>query len=158
MNHLRAGVGLLKMIGERHRIKFAGRIIPDQDAAWVLPRDRRACLDLRPGNLRIFALTFTAFWHKIINPALSGLRITGIPILYRRILDLGMVERHKLYDRRVELVRIKPRGSTSFQIAYVTIVFTNNQRSFKLSRAFGVDAKISRKLHRTLRVFRNINK
>ena len=101
MNHLRAGVGLLKMIGERHRIKFAGRIIPDQDAAWVLPRDRRAGLDLRPGNLRIFALTFTAFGHKIINPALSGLRITGIPILYRRILDLGMVERHKLYDRRV---------------------------------------------------------
>src|SRR5215467_4380396 len=51
VNHLRAGVGLLAVVGESNRIEFAHRVLALQDAARILPGDRRTGLHLRPGNL-----------------------------------------------------------------------------------------------------------
>src|SRR5688500_5733924 len=52
VDHLGAGVGLLPVVGRRHRVELADRAVPLQDAARILPRDRGARLDLRPGDLR----------------------------------------------------------------------------------------------------------
>src|SRR3712207_8148360 len=38
-----------------HRVELAHRVVALQDAARVLPGDRRAGLDLRPGDLRVLA-------------------------------------------------------------------------------------------------------
>ena len=48
VDHLGAGVSLLVVIRQRHRIELAGRVIALENYARVLPGDRRASLDLRP--------------------------------------------------------------------------------------------------------------
>src|SRR4029079_6560053 len=52
VDHLRAGVRLLVVVREGHRVELADRVVAEQEAARVLPRDRRARLDLRPRDLR----------------------------------------------------------------------------------------------------------
>ncbi len=48
MNHLGAGIGLLIVVGDGDRIELADRVVAAQDAARVLPGNRRAGLDLGP--------------------------------------------------------------------------------------------------------------
>ena len=62
VDHLRAGVGLLALLVSRHRVELADRVIALQDAARVLPGDRRAGLDLRPGDLRVHARGSCRAW------------------------------------------------------------------------------------------------
>ena len=67
VDHLRAGVGLLEVVGERHAVELADAVIALEDAARVLPRDGRAGLDLGPADLRALAAAGAArirrqFW------------------------------------------------------------------------------------------------
>src|SRR5690606_27253842 len=55
VDHLGAGVGLLAPVGHRHRVELADRIVTLQDAARVLPGDRRAGFDLGPRDLGALA-------------------------------------------------------------------------------------------------------
>jgi hypothetical protein len=48
MNHLRARIGLLIVVGDGDRIKLADGIVSQKNTAWVFPGDSRAGLDLRP--------------------------------------------------------------------------------------------------------------
>src|SRR4029453_8523004 len=92
MDHLRAGIGLLAMVGERHRMELAHRVAAEQDAARVLPGDRRAGLDLRPRNLRTRAAALAALGHEVVDAAAAFL-VAGIPVLHGAVLDLGVFER-----------------------------------------------------------------
>src|SRR5207244_5178251 len=47
MDHLRAGVGLLAVVGDRDRIEFANRVVAFKKAARIFPGDRRAGLEDR---------------------------------------------------------------------------------------------------------------
>ena len=40
VNHLAACVGLLVVIGQRHRVKLTHGVIAHQHAAWIFPSDR----------------------------------------------------------------------------------------------------------------------
>src|SRR2546426_8125779 len=71
VDHLGARVRLLAVVGHRHRIELADRVVALQDTAGVLPRDRRAGLDLRPRNLGAPAATGAALGHEIVDPAPS---------------------------------------------------------------------------------------
>ena len=51
VDHLGPGVRLLPPLGHGDGIELADRPVPAQDAARVLPGDRRAGLRLGPGNL-----------------------------------------------------------------------------------------------------------
>ena len=53
VDHLGAGVRLLAVVGDGHRIEFADRTVALQDAAWIFPRDGRTGFHLGPRNLRI---------------------------------------------------------------------------------------------------------
>ena len=64
VDHLRAGVGLLPVVGRRHRVELADRVVALQDAAGILPGDRRAGLDLRPGDLRAAARRTGRAWSR----------------------------------------------------------------------------------------------
>src|SRR6185503_20488681 len=52
VDHLRPRVGLLVVVRQGHGVELPDRVVALQDAARVLPGDRRAGLDLRPGDLR----------------------------------------------------------------------------------------------------------
>src|SRR6185437_16905395 len=92
MEHLGAAIDLLEAVGDRDRVEFTARVIAAQDAAWIFPGDRRSRFDLGPGNLRIGAAAVAALGDEIVDAALA-FGIARIPVLHRRIFDLGIVER-----------------------------------------------------------------
>src|SRR5262245_52862534 len=69
MNHLRAGVGLLVIVRQRYRIELADGVIALQNAAWILPCNRRAGFHLCPGNFRPLAQAFATLSDKVIDAA-----------------------------------------------------------------------------------------
>src|SRR6516164_2395064 len=103
MDHFGAGIRLLIVIRQRDRIEFAYGIVALQNAAWILPGDRRARLHLRPRNFRSFAEALASLRDEIIDTAFP-FRVAGIPVLDGRILDLGIIMSHQLYDGRMQLV------------------------------------------------------
>ena len=50
----------------------------------------------------------TALGDEVIDTALA-LGIAGVPVLHRRVLDLGIVQRHQFHHRCVQLVFIAHR-------------------------------------------------
>src|SRR6202030_4794174 len=95
MQHLGAGIDLLVTVGDRDRVELAPRIIAAQDAARIFPGDRRAGLELGPGNLCILAAAIAALGDEIVDAALA-FGVARIPVLDGRIFDLGVVERDQL--------------------------------------------------------------
>src|ERR1700688_2795211 len=91
MDHLGAGIDLLAAVGDRDGVELAAGIVAAQDAARVLPGDRRAGLHLGPGDLGVAAAAIAALGHEVEDAA-AAFGIAGIPVLHRRILDLGIVE------------------------------------------------------------------
>ena len=87
MDHLRAGVGLLIVIGQSHRIEFPYRVVPLQNHARIFPGDGRAGLDLRPGNLGIQSQALAALGDEVKDAAFTFF-VAGIPVLHCGILDL----------------------------------------------------------------------
>src|SRR5690349_19167175 len=67
MDHLRAGVGLLPVVGDRYRIEFANRVVAFQNTARIFPGDRRAGLDLGPRDLRARAAAGAALCNEIVD-------------------------------------------------------------------------------------------
>src|SRR6266550_5333952 len=93
VNHLGPGVGLLRMIGQRNGVELGDRVIALQDARRIFPGDGRTCFNLGPRNLRISTGALAALGNEIVDTA-NSLFVTGIPILYRRVFDLRVVERY----------------------------------------------------------------
>src|SRR5690606_8422069 len=87
VDHLGAGVGLLAVVGERDRVEFAGRVVAQQHAAGVFPGDRRAGLDLGPGDLAAVAAALGALGDEVVDAAAAFL-VARVPVLHGRILDL----------------------------------------------------------------------
>src|SRR5262249_62052155 len=73
MDHLRAGVGLLAVVGRGDRVELADRAIANQQAARVLPRDGRTGFHLRPGDLRPAAAARAALGHEVVDAAAAFL-------------------------------------------------------------------------------------
>src|SRR2546428_2070227 len=147
MQHLRAGVGLLVVVHDRDGVELALGVVALEDAARIFPRDRGARLDLRPRDLRIHPERLAALRDEVVDAAFP-LLIAGVPVLDRRVLDLRVVERDQLDDRRMQLVRVADRGRAAFEIADVGTVVRDDQRPFELARVLRVDAEVGRQFHR----------
>ena len=89
MDHLGTGIGLLEMVGHRHRIELSDRIVARQNTARVFPRNSRTGFDLRPRQPGVFAAN-SAFGHEIIDASLA-LLVARIPVLDGGILHLGIL-------------------------------------------------------------------
>src|SRR5205807_4580648 len=87
VQHLRARVGLLVVVGERNGVELTHGVVALQDAARVLPRDRGTRLDLGPRDLRVHAEALPPLRDEVVDPALP-LLVAGVPVLNRGILDL----------------------------------------------------------------------
>src|SRR3546814_18398431 len=53
MDHLGAGVGLLRVVGERDRIELADRIVAHQHARGILPGDRKRLVQGKRVSVRV---------------------------------------------------------------------------------------------------------
>ena len=143
MNHLGAGISLLIVVGECHRVKLPDRVVTLQDAARIFPGDRRAGLYLGPRYLGVFPQTLTPLGDKIVDPTLAVL-VAGIPVLDRRVLDLRVIESDQLHHRGMQLIDVSHRRGASFKVTHVTPLIGNDQCALKLARFSGIDAKVSR--------------
>ena len=97
VNHLGAAVDLLMAVRDRDRIELAARIVAAQDATRIFPGDRRPGFDLGPGDFRIVAAAVATLGDEIVDAA-DAFGIAGVPVLHRRIFDLGVVESDEFDD------------------------------------------------------------
>src|SRR5436190_18351786 len=132
VNHLGTGVGLLLVTGDRHRIELADRVVALEDAAWILPRDRRSGLDLRPRDLGVRTGTLAALRDEVVDPALT-LFVARVPVLDRRILDRGALERDELDDRGVELILVLHRRRAALEVAHIAALVRDDERPLELA-------------------------
>ena len=154
VDHLGAGVRLLPVVGHRHRVELAHRVVALQDAGGVLPGDRGAGLDLGPGDLGPGARALAALGDEVVDPALPVL-VARVPVLDGRVLDLRVVERHELDDRGVQLVLVAHRGRASLEVAHVGAFLRDDQRPLELAGVRGVDAEVGAELHRAAHALRH---
>ncbi len=154
VDHLRAGVGLLAVVRDGHRVELADRVVALQDAARVLPGDRRAGLDLGPGDLGAAAAAGAALGHEVVDAALAVL-VARVPVLDRRVLDLGVVEGDELDDGGVELVLVADGGRAAFEVRHVRAFLGHDERALELAGVGGVDAEVGRELHRAPHALRD---
>ena len=156
VDHLGAGVGLLVVVGGGHRIELADRVLAAQHAARVFPGDRRAGLDLGPGNARIAAAAFAALGDEVVDAA-APLRVARVPVLHRRVLDLRVVQRHQLDHRGVQLVLVAHRRGAALEVAHVAAAVGDDQRALELPGVGGVDAEVRGQLHRAAHAGRHVD-
>ena len=149
VNHLGAGVGLLPVVSERHRVELAHGVVALKDDARVLPGDGRAGLHLRPGNLRVHTCAFAALGDEVIDPALARLGVPRIPVLDGRVLDLGVVVRNQLNDSSMQLVLVANRCGATFEVAHIGALIGDDQGALELARLRRVNAEVGQELHRT---------
>ena len=155
VDHLGAGVGLLVVIGERHRVEFADRVVADQQAARIFPGDGGAGLHLRPGDLGVDAAARAALGDEIVDAALAFF-VAGIPVLHGGIFDLGVIERDQFDHGRVQLVGVAHGRGAAFQVADVGAFVGDDQRALELAGVLGVDAEIGGQLHGAAHALRDV--
>ena len=155
VDHLRAGIGLHPVVRQRDGVKLADRIFALEDAARILPRDRRARLDLRPRNLGILSPAMAALRHEVVDAALPVL-VARVPVLDRGVLDLSVFQRDQLDDRRVELVLVPHRRRAAFEVGNVRALVRDDQRPLELAGLSRVDPEVGRQLDGTANAFRDV--
>ena len=83
--------------------------------------------------------------------------VARIPVLDRRILDLGIVEGDQLDHGRVELVLVAPRRGAAFEIAHIGALVGDDEGALELAGIALVDAEIGRQLHRAAHARRQVD-
>ena len=146
VDHLGAGVGLLTLGRQRHRVELADRAIALQDHAGVLPGDGGAGLDLGPGDLGV-GVGPTTLGDEVVDAA-DAVLVARVPVLDRRVLDLGPVLGDELDYRSMQLVLVALRGGATLEVGDVGVVLGHDERALELARVHRVDAEVRRQLHR----------
>ena len=155
MNHLRACVGLLVVVGHGDRVELADRIVAHQHAAWVFPRDGRTRLDLRPRDFGALAATKASLRDEVIHAAFAVL-IARIPVLHGAVFHLCVCFGNNLHDGRMKLVFIALRCRATFHITHIRAFVGHDEGALKLTRVGCVDAEIRREFQRTTHAFWDI--
>ena len=149
MDHLGAGVGLLTVGGERHRVELPHRVVALQDHARVLPGDRRTGLDLGPGDLGVRPGALSSLGDEVVDTA-AAVGVARIPVLDRRVLDTGPFERHQLDDRGVELVLVAHGCRATLEVADVRALLGDDEGPLELACPRRVDTEVRGQLHRAV--------
>ena len=156
VDHLGAGVRLLGVAGQRHRVELAHGVVAAQHHGRVLPGDRRAGFHLGPADLGV-VVGDAALGHEVVDAALAVL-VAGVPVLHRGVLDLGAGQGHQLHHRRVQLVLIALRRGAAFQVAHVAALVGDDQGALELAGVGLVDAEVGGQLHGAAYALGDVNK
>ena len=156
VDHLGAAVDLLIAVRNGDRVELAARMVTAQNAARILPGDRGAGLDLRPGDLRMMAAAVAALGHEVIDAALA-LGVSRIPVLHGRIFDLGIVQSDEFDDGCVQLIFVARRRGAAFEVGDVRSLIRDDQRTLELACLLFVDAEVGGQLHRAAHAFGHVD-
>ena len=81
----------------------------------------------------------------------------GIPVLHGRVLHLGVLERHDLDHRRVQLAGVALRRGAALEVADVGALVGDDQRPLELPGVLGIDPEVGRELHRAAHARRHVD-
>ena len=154
VDHLGAGIRLLLVVGQRHRVELANAGIPEQNAGRVLPGDGAACLDLGPADLGVAAFAEAALGDEIEDAAQAVL-VAGIPVLNGAVLDAGVVERHQFHHRRMKLVGVELGRGAAFEVTHGSAFFGHDERPLELAAFLVIDAEVGAQVHGAGDAFRD---
>ena len=147
VNHLGAGIGLLMVVGDGHRIKLRGGKIPFQDGGWVFPGNGAAGFHLGPAKVAAAPLADAALGHEVQDTALA-IRISGIPVLDGGVLDIGILFHDDFHHGGVQLLFVPHGGGAAFHVTHVGAFIGHDERALELAGAFCIDAEVAAELHR----------
>ena len=85
--------------------------------------------------LRVDALAQAALGDEVVDAAHAVL-VARVPVLHRRVLDVGVVERHQLDHRRVQLIGVELRRRAAFEVRHRRAFFGDDQRALELPGRF----------------------
>ena len=102
------------------------------------------------------AAAVAALGDEVVDAALA-VGVARIPVLHRRIFDLGVVQRDQLDHGGVQLVLVAHRRGAAFQVADVGALVGDDQRALELAGVLLVDAEIGRQLHRAAHARRHVD-
>ena len=74
--------------------------------------------------------------------AAAALGVTRVPVLHRRVLDLGAFQRDELDHRGMELILVALRRGAALEVAHIGSPVGDNQGALELAGIAFVDAKI----------------
>ena len=157
VDHLGAGVGLLHVVGHGDRVELANRVVARRMQLGyfhVMAEPVSTCVQ---EILRIVAAAVAALGDEIVDAAFAVL-VAGIPVLHRRVLDLGVLHGDQFDHRGVQLVFIAHWRRAAFQVADMAAFFGNDQRALELPGIGGIDSEIGRQLHWATHAFGNVDK
>ena len=80
MNHLRTGVCLLPLLGEGDRVELANRVVPQQNAARVLPGDGGAGFNLCPRDLGVSTRALASLGDEVVDSTTAFI-VSRVPVL-----------------------------------------------------------------------------
>src|SRR5699024_10165699 len=138
------------------RVKLPYAILAAQYAGRVLPGDRGPRLDLGPGHLGTIAAAIGTLGDEVVDSA-PALLIAVIPVLYRGVLDVGVLECVEFVDRCLLLVFIALWSRAHFQVRDLRLLLANDQGTLELTGIGGIDAEVGGKLHRAGYAFMDIH-
>ena len=142
MYHLRTCIRLLIVVRHRHRVEFAHRVIAHKHTARIFPSYGRARLDLRPEEVSIL-LAKASLGNEVVDATLA-LLVAGIPILHRRVLNLGILLHDNLDHCCVQLILVTLRCGATLQVAHISPFVRNNKRALELTRSLRIYAEVGR--------------
>ena len=156
VDHLGAGVGLLVVVGEGDGVELAYAVLTTQHTARVFPSDGGAGFYLGPGNLGVFADAGAALGDEVVDAAFAVF-VARVPVLYRGVFDLGVVQGDQFYHRSVQLVFVPHGGGAAFQVAYVAAFFGDDQGAFELAGVGGINPEVGRQFHGAANALRDVH-
>ena len=157
VNHLCARIGLLPVVGQRHTVELAYRMVALEYTTRVFPGNGATCFDLGPRQLAVVATAQASLGHQVVDAALTVL-VAGVPVLDGTVLDFGTVLDDNLDDSGMQLVLVTHGGSATLEIGDIGIVIGNDERTLKLARLCRIDAEIGGQFHRATHALGNIDK
>src|SRR5690606_22707129 len=131
-------------------------VVAAEDAARIFPGNGGAGLHLGPGDFRAGAAAVAAFGDEVVDAALAIL-VAGIPVLHRRVLDLGIIERHQFDHGRMQLVLVAARRRAALEVAHIAAFLGDDQRPLELAGVLFVDAEVGREFHRAAYALRDVD-
>src|SRR5262249_58075571 len=98
--------------------------------------------DLRPSPCALAAL------GDEVEDASPALGVAGVPVLDRRVLDLGAVERYQLDHSGVKLILVAHGGGTALEVTDIASLLGDDQGPLELAGARRVDPEVRGEFHR----------
>ena len=134
VNHLRAGVLVLAVVGQRDGKNFAARLATFHDHAGIFHGQARADVAVDPFDLGVFVRE-AAFGHEIED--------VGRPVLHGDVLNLRALERDQFDDRAVQGGGVELRRGAAFHVGHFRAFIGDDEGALELAEVFGVDAEVS---------------